>query len=324
MSLYHLDDLEEFEGIREGSINTTYWVRSNGEDFFLRITEGKRVQDMIFEKEILARLRKAGLPVPELIPNVAGGTFTPWSEGGRFVSLFRYMSGRELGAFEVRPQHVHQVARFAAKMHAAMAGFDLIRRNEFSRESLDRKMSAMLAAVNQGGLDPAFAPDLATLDAELAHQTARVVEHLPRGTVHGDLFVDNAKFEGDELCGMIDFEMSATERLSWELAVLINAWCWEPSAGQHGGPAGRFDLERVRAALDGYSSIRPLEPEEKEALPAELRFAAARFAITRLYDFELNPIPSERRVYKDYRHFMARLFALSNGNAEKLIAAATR
>jgi homoserine kinase type II len=323
MSLYHLDDLEDFAGIAEGSINTSYWVRSDGEDFFLRITENKTVRDMIFEKELLVCLRKAGLPVPELIPNVAGGTFTPWSNDGRFVSLFRYMEGRELGAFEVRPHHVRQVAQFAARMHAATEELDLTRKNEFSRENLARKMSEMILAVEGGRLDARFAPELAALSRELDLQSRRDVEHLPRGTVHGDLFVDNAKFDGDELSGMIDFEMAATERLVWELAVMINAWCWVPSAEQHGGPAGRFDPERVQAALEGYASVRSLEAAELEALAPELRLAAARFAITRLYDFELNPLPSDRRVYKDYRHYMARLSALSEGRAEQIVSSAS-
>jgi homoserine kinase type II len=177
--------------------------------------------------------------------------------------------------------------------------------------------------VEQGRLDAAFLPDLTRLSEELDLQAKRRLDRLPRGTVHGDLFVDNAKFDGDELCGIIDFEMSASERLIWELAVLINAWCWQPSSEQRGGPAGEFDLERVRAAFEGYGSERELEEDEKEALAAELRLAAARFAITRLYDFELNPLPSDRRVYKDYRHFLARLFALSDGRAEELVRAAT-
>jgi homoserine kinase type II len=322
MSLYHLDDLEDFGGIAEGSINTSYWVRSDGADFFLRITESKTVKDMVFEKELLACLRSAGLPVPELITNVAGGTFTPWTSDGRYVSLFRYMPGRELGAFEVRPHHVRQVAQFAARMHAATVELDLTRNNEFSRESLARKMSEMERAVEEGRLDSSFRTDLASLSRELSLQAERETGHLPRGTVHGDLFIDNAKFDGDDLCGIIDFEMSASERLIWELAVLINAWCWVPSSEQRGGPWGGFDAERVQAALDGYASVRRLEPSEIESLAPELRLAAARFAISRLYDFELNPLPADRRVYKDYRHFLVRLFALSDGRAEELVARA--
>jgi Ser/Thr protein kinase RdoA (MazF antagonist) len=111
--------------------------------------------------------------------------------------------------------------------------------------------------------------------------------------------------------------------LTWELAVGINAWCWTPSAEQRGGPSGYFDRAKVRAFLKGYTTVRELEPAEMEALPQDLRLAAARFAITRLVDFELKSLPADRRVYKDYRHYMQRLVSLSEGGgAEGLLAAA--
>lgn len=324
LSLYHLDDLEEFAGIAEGSINTAYWVRADGRKLFLRITEKKRVQDMVFEKELLDCLADEGLPVPRLLRNVAGGTFTPWSAGGRFVSLFEFMPGRELGAFEVRPEHAEQVGRFAARMHLTTRDFPLRRDNEFRIDNLAVKTDELIAAVEEGRLSGDLMPDLSQLRAELECQRERRLDLLPRGTVHGDLFIDNAKFEGDLLVGIIDFEMSSSERLLWELGVMINAWCWEPSSSQQGGPAGSFDRARMHALLQGYQSVRALETPEKNALSAELRLAAARFAITRLYDFELNPLPADRRVYKDYRHYMARLHALGQAAAGDMIAGALK
>lgn len=322
LSLYHLEGLEDFGGIAEGSINSAYWVRTDGRKLFLRITENKSAQDMIFEKELLERLTRAGLAVPQLLRNVAGGTFTPWSAGGRFVSLFQFMPGRELGAFEVRPEHAAQVARFAGRMHLATEGFPFRRENEFRLDNLAAKTTELIDAVRAGRIDQALMPDLDRLRNELDRQRERSLGSLPRGTVHGDLFIDNAKFEGDRLAGIIDFEMASSERLLWELGVLINAWCWVPSPSQQGGPAGSFDTARVRAVLDGYQSERRLEGLEREQLPDDLRLAAARFAITRLYDFELNALPADRRVYKDYRHYMARLEALMDDRAEAMIAGA--
>jgi homoserine kinase type II len=137
--------------------------------------------------------------------------------------------------------------------------------------------------------------------------------------VHGDLFVDNAKFHEDELVGVIDFEMASTDRLLWDVAVTLNDWCWQPSAKQMGGPAGRYHAGRVRSFLRAYDRMRPLTGPERRALPSELRLAAARFAISRLVDFELKRMPPSRRVYKDYRHYTARLDALADGGAEALV-----
>ncbi len=322
LSLYHLGEPESFEGIQEGSINTAYWVRVGGQRYFLRITERKRIADMIYERELLAALHESDLPVPELIPNVAKGTFIPWSSRGRYVSLFHYMEGRELGVFEVRPSHVEDVAAFAARMHLATTTFARTRQNEFALAALEKKLARLQNAIDKRRLAQRFAPDLAILQAELIRQRDRATEDLPRGTVHGDLFVDNVKFKNGKLVGVIDFEMASTERLIWEIAVGINAWCWQPSAEQQGGPAGHFSVEPVGAFLRGYDQTRPLADSEWSALPDELRLAAARFAISRLIDFELKSLPPEQRVYKDYRHYMQRLRVLAGDGAEALISRA--
>ncbi len=324
LSLYHLDSLEDFGGIPEGSINTSYWVLVNGRRYFLRITERKRVRDMVYERQLLDHLSRAQLPVPRLLENVAKGTFTPWSVRGRFVSLFEYLEGRDLGVFEVRPSHVRQVGKFAARMHLTTRDFSRTRANEFDIPALEKKLKKLEAAIAAKKLvRPDIAEDVRFLGEEIARQKQRSFAHLPKGTVHGDLFIDNVKFRDNKISGVIDFEMASTERMTWELAVGINAWCWTPSAEQRGGPAGHFDSAKTQAFLKGYATARELEPAEVEALPHDLRLAAARFAITRLCDFELKSLPAERRVYKDYRHFLQRLKALSeNGGAEGLVAEA--
>ncbi len=321
LSLYHLDGLEEFGGIAEGSINSAYWVKVDGTRYFLRITEGKTIDDMIFEKKVLLRLQEANLSVPILKTNVAQGTFTPWSEKGRYVSLFEYMPGRELGVFEVSPEHCAALGDFAARMHQALAGENLNRANEFNIKALGTKLERLQRALEKGKLFDGLKEDLDFLEANLSELSQRDISELPKGIVHGDLFIDNVKFKDDQLVGVIDFEMASYERLIWELAVAINAWCWQPSADQHGQPAGTFSTERARALMEAYQEARPLEDDELSALAGELRLAAARFTVTRIWDFELNQLPADQRVYKDYRHFMARLRALSDGGAEALLAA---
>lgn len=315
LSLYHLDSLEDFGGITEGSINTHYWVLVSGRRYFLRITERKRVQDMIFERELLEHLSRAAMPVPRLIENVAKGTFTPWSVRGRFVSLFEYMDGRDLGVFEIRPHHARAVGRFSAKMHLSTQGFRRLRRNEFDLLGLDRQLQRIDSALRSGRLAPRFGGDVQLLADELERQRKRSVDHLPRGTVHGDLFVDNVKFRDGKLSGVIDFEKAATERFTWEIAVALNAWCWEPSPIQRGGPAGRFDPNRTRAFIRGYASVRKPGREEERALADDMRLAAASIAIGRICDHELK----KRRAYKDYRHYTERLRYLRAGGAECIV-----
>lgn len=319
LSLYHLDDLEDFGGIAQGTINTSYWVKVDGRRYFLRITEKKRVDDMIFEKELLLHLDRQGVAVPRLIKNVARGTFTPWAARGRYVSLFEYMPGRSLGVFEVRARHATRIGRYCAELHRCTTTFHRRRHVGFDLESLESKMRRLERGLEKRRLARRYADDVEMLSSELDQQRRRNFDRLPVGTVHGDLLIANAKFAADELVGCIDFERAATERLVWDVAIALNEWCWQPTAGQRGGPAGRFHLGRVRAFLEAYDRMRPFTALERRALPQELRLAALRRAVVRMVDNELRRQATDRSKYEDYRHYTARLEALSDGGAESLV-----
>ena len=320
LSLYHLDALEDFGGLRAGAAHRGYWVVVGGKKYFLRIAERKRIDDMIFEKEVLLHLERARLAVPRLVKNVARGTFTPWSRG-RYVSLFEYMPGRTLGLFEIRPRHTRSVGALMARMHRALESFNRHRANIFALPSLESKLQRLERALQKKRLAQRFAADVALLRAELDAQRVRPISALPSGTVHGGLLVENAKFLEQRLVGALNFDMASTERWTWDLAVAVIDWCWEPSPVQVGGPAGRFDAARVRTLLRGYTRIRPISPLELQAVAGDLRLACARFAIARMVDFELARRPRSRGGYKDYRHHMARLRSLSGRGSERLMHA---
>jgi homoserine kinase type II len=120
------------------------------------------------------------------------------------------------------------------------------------------------------GLDVSAADDLETL--------ARIwPKDLPRGVIHADLFPDNTLLMGDKLGGVIDFYFACTDFLAYDLAVALNAWCFEPR--------GMFNLTKGKAMIAGYESVRPLTPAERDALPTLARGAAMRFFATRLHDW---------------------------------------
>jgi homoserine kinase type II len=100
---------------------------------------------------------------------------------------------------------------------------------------------------------------------------------LPQGIIHADLFPDNVFFIGAKLSGVIDFYFACNDALSYDLAIGLNAWCFEPD--------GAFNATKGRAMLQGYESLRRLDDEERLALPILARGAAMRFLLTRLYDW---------------------------------------
>lgn len=303
----------------------SYWVQVAGRKYFLRITDRVRVRDMVFERMLLDHLSRAELPVPRLLENVAKGTFTPWSTRGRFVSLFEHIDGRELGVFELRPSHTQQVGRFLGRMHLAARDFSREKSCEVELVVLKKQLERLERAVDAKRLARDVAADVRLIGTELERLELRGFERLPRGVVHGDLGIERVKWRDGKLMGVIDFQTAASHRLTWDIATSLNAWCWEPTVEQHGGPAGRFDPARVRALLEGYESVRSLRTDEVDALADDLRFVALRRALHRLVEYELRPGAVERRGFRDYRHDLRRLARLvEEGGAAGLIAAARR
>jgi homoserine kinase type II len=100
---------------------------------------------------------------------------------------------------------------------------------------------------------------------------------LPQGVIHADLFPDNVFFLDDRLSGLIDFYFACTDTLAYDLAICLNAWCFETDHS--------FNVTKGRALLQGYAGKRPLSAHERQQLPLLCRGAALRFLLTRLVDW---------------------------------------
>jgi homoserine kinase type II len=121
-------------------------------------------------------------------------------------------------------------------------------------------------------------PDLAgEIAAELEFLEAAWPGDLPAGVIHADLFPDNVFFRDHTLSGLIDFYFACTDFLAYDLAICLNAWCFEPDAS--------FNVTKARLLVARYRAVRPLDPAELAALPLLARGSALRFLLTRLYDW---------------------------------------
>jgi homoserine kinase type II len=121
---------------------------------------------------------------------------------------------------------------------------------------------------------------------------------LPEGVIHADLFPDNVFFLGDRLSGLIDFYFACTDTLAYDVAICLNAWCFEPDHA--------YNVTKGRALLQGYVAARPLSIEERVALPLLARGAALRFLLTRLVDW-LNVPPGALVRPKDPLEYFRKL-----------------
>ena len=107
---------------------------------------------------------------------------------------------------------------------------------------------------------------------------------LPNGIIHGDLFIDNIFFKKNKLSGIIDFYFAANDYFMYEIAICINALCFDLK-----GEKFSMNKQKIKSLIKGYESIKKISSREKNAINVLCRGAALRYLLTRLYDYSNTP-----------------------------------
>jgi homoserine kinase type II len=286
LKVYDLGSLLSFKGIAEGVENSNFLLRAESGNYILTLYE-KRVAeaDLPFFLGLMEHLAERGIRCPLPVRGRDGNTLRRIA--GRPAALVSYLEGMWVR----RPQahHCAALGRALAEMHAAGRDFRLHRRNALSCDGW-RPLFEMSRA-RADTVEPGLA---AFVDAELSHLESVWPQGLPQGVIHADLFPDNVFFLKGQLSGLIDFYFACNDLLAYDLAVCLNAWCFEPD--------NAFNVTKGRSFIQAYAAVRELEPGELLALPTLARGAALRFLLTRLYDWLTVPVgalvtPKDPREY---------------------------
>lgn len=287
---FGLGALREAVGIPQGSINTNYRLETDTGRYFLRHTHVRSESDLVFEAALLRHLEEAAVPAPRLRTTLDGRAFV--SAVGGHVSLFGWLAGEERTRGELTPQHLEQLGHALAKLHVAATSFPGARENPYGPRTVRAWIEELVDHA-----DPEVWQTAVELTADLEEIDAVPPGLEPRGVIHADLFLDNVKWVGDRVSALFDFEMACVEAFGLDLAITLNAWCFDE---------GAYRWELVRALLRGYEEVRPLSELERVRLRQHARFGAVRFCLSRIRDFHLSPLPPERLARKDFRTYLAR------------------
>ncbi len=293
---FQVGELIEARGMSAGGITTIYDVSTTRGRFILRILEGKSKKDAEYEESLLLHLAAKGLTVPRMVDAGKRGHVIAIAKRQQ-LSVFQYLPGRQLGVFEVAPQHTRQVGEFLATMHLAGRGF---RRRRVNRSSPGR-LARVLERCAYAAADTGQLRDLRSLAIELVRH--HFVNELPRGTIHGELFLENVRFVRGNLSGVLDFETASSGPFAYDLAIALCDWAFLHD---------ELVIDRARALVAGYQGKRPLCAVERGQLFELCRLATTRFAISRFYEYEVRAKVGResRRPYRDYHHFLRRLQSL--------------
>jgi len=270
---YGIGEVTSCKGIAEGIENTNYLVETEGGRFILTLYE-KRVRrdDLPFFLGLMEHLAGKGVPCPTPLRTGDGRVLRELN--GRPAAMVSFLSG--MWPKRGTPDHCAALGRALAGMHRAGADFALRRPNDLTVGNWRPLLEASLDHADE--VHPGLA---AELEAELSAIEANWPQDLPAGVIHADLFPDNVFFRGDTLSGLIDFYFACNDFLAYDVAVCLNAWCFEPD--------GAFNATKARRLLRGYSAARGFSDRELAALPLLARGAALRFLLTRLYDWVNTP-----------------------------------
>jgi homoserine kinase type II len=290
LATYEIGDLLSCKGIAEGVENSNYYLHTSAGSFILTLYE-KRVAeaDLPFFLGLMEHLAARGVTCPQPVRNRAGEPLGRLS--GRPAVIVTFLDGYSVHHPEIA--HCAALGQALAQLHLASADFPLRRANALSVAAW-RPLFAP-AAARADEVEPGLRE---TVEAELDELERHWPGDLPSGVIHADLFPDNAFFLGDRMSGVIDFYFACNDAYAYDLAICLNAWCFDDGY--------RFEMEKGAALLAAYRRVRPLSGAELDAFPILARGAAMRFLLTRYVDW-LN-VPKGALVRpKDPREYLAKL-----------------
>ncbi len=266
---YDIGELLAYKGIAEGVENSNFLVHTSRGYFILTLYERRvAANDLPFFLGLMEHLHARGISCPRPVKNKRGEVLGHIA--GRPAAVVTFLDGMWIR--RPSPAHCAALGEALARLHLAGLDFMHSRVNALSVNGWRALYENCSARANE--VQPELKKFLA---AELAHLENAWPSNLPQGVIHADLFPDNVFFLGNKLSGLIDFYFACMDGLAYDVAICLNAWCFESDHS--------YNVTKGRSLLQAYAQVRPLSQEERRALPLLARGAALRFLLTRLVDW---------------------------------------
>jgi len=293
----------KFQGIKKGIENTNYLLKTDKGKFILTIFE-KRVNnsDLPFFMKLmdLLSLKKIICPKP-LKDNYGKYLFKIKNKKACIVS---FLSGKDKN--DLTYKNCFEVGKNIAKMHKATKNFKIKRSNSMGIN----KLHPLLNSINfkKSKLILSYKEFLFKNFKEIKKNWPK---KLPSGIIHADLFVDNIFFKNNKFSGFIDFYFSANDYFAYELAICINALCFDKKKSKF-----ILNKNKVNNLVKGYEKIRKISINEKNKLNILCKGAAIRYLLTRAYDYINTPKTALIKI-KDPKEYYQKLMIHNKINSFK-------
>ena len=290
---YNLGKLLNYKGIKEGIENTNYFIQTEKGKFILTLYE-KRVEekDLPFFISLMRNLFDKNFPSPEPIINKNGNYISEIFE--KKAAVVSFLDG--YAKKTLNPNDCYEVGISTAKLHLITKNLSGKRENKLSVNSWKKIYSKVEKDCSKIHLN---LPKI--IEKNLDEIEKNWPKNIPSGIIHADLFPDNIFFMNNKLSGIIDYYFSCNDFYAFEIAICLNALCFEGKSENLS-----FNVTKAKKFIDGYSSVRKINEEEKLNLKILCQGAAIRFLLTRVFDY-LNLIEGAVVKIKDPIEYLKRL-----------------
>ena len=272
---FDIEEIISFQGIKKGIENTNYLLKSKNKKFILTIFE-KRVsnKEIPFFMKLMDKLNNSKINCPKPLKNNNGKYLIKLKN--KTACIVSFLNGKDKNKLNLK--NCFEVGKIIAQMHLVTKNINLSRKNSMGIKNLDPLLKSIKFRSNK----------FSNLEKFLANNLNEIKKNwpkkLPKGIIHGDLFIDNIFFNKNKLSGIIDFYFAANDYFMYEIAICINALCFDNKKSKF-----KINKQKIKSLIQGYESIKKISLKEKKSLNILCRGAAMRYFLTRLYDYSNTP-----------------------------------
>ena len=286
-----------FKGIKQGIENTNYLLKSKNKKYILTIFE-KRVskKEIPFFMELMDELNTSKLNCPKPLKNKDGKYLINLKN--KTACIVSFLQGKDKKNLNIK--NCYDVGRVIAQMHLHTQKIKLFRKNSMGVKNLNPLLKSIKFKSKKFTNIDKF------LKINFNNIKKKWPKKLPGGIIHGDLFIDNIFFKNNKLSGIIDFYFAANDYFMYEIAICINALCFDKINSKF-----KINKNKIKNLIKGYESIRNISLREKKSLNILCRGAAMRYFLTRLYDYANTPKTAIIKI-KDPRDYYQKIIIHNN------------
>ena len=286
-----------FKGIKKGIENTNYLLKSKNKKFILTIFE-KRVskKEIPFFMKLMDKLNDSKINCPKPLKNKDGKYLIKLKN--KTACIVTFLQGKDKKALNLK--NCYDVGKAIAQMHLSTNKIKLFRKNSMCVKNLNPLLKSIKFKSKKFSNIDKF------LKINFDDIKKKWPEKLPKGIIHGDLFVDNIFFKKNELSGIIDFYFAANDYFMYEIAICINALCFDKINEKF-----KINKSKIKNLIKGYENIKKISLKEKNSLNILCRGAAMRYLLTRLYDYTNTPKTALIKI-KDPSEYYQKLITHNN------------